>query len=209
MSKPHIVFDLGNVLIGWQPELAFAHHFPDPALARDWMAQIGFPDWNLTQDGGRSLADGLAAARATHGDLAQPLEGYPTRFPATISQPIPGSWEVAEALKADGHRLFSITNWSADNWPAALQIYPRLKTLFEDIVVSGIERMLKPRPEIYLNLTSRNAIEPDNCIFIDDNAANIDGARAVGMDAIHFTDAPALVTALQARGIKAADQVFG
>lgn len=201
MPKPHIVFDLGNVLIGWQPELAFAQHFPDAETARDWLKRIDFHDWNLTQDGGRSLADGVAAAQATHGDLALPLLDYPAGFPDTIRQPIPGSWDLAFALKDSGHRMFAITNWSADNWPAALHVYPRLTTLFEDIVVSGIERLLKPQPEIYLTLTDRNAIQTADCIFIDDNAANIEGARAVGMDAIHFTDAPALAEALRTRGI--------
>lgn len=201
MSKPHIVFDLGQVLIGWIPERAFAAHFNDPAEARDWMRKIGFHDWNYLQDGGRSFADGLAAARAAHGDLAAPLEGYTAGFPVTIRDPVPGSWELAEALKAGGHRLFAITNWSADNWPAAIATYPRLTSLFEDIVVSGHEKLLKPQAEIYLTLTRRNDLSPADCIFIDDSLANIDGARAVGMDAIHFTDATALTCALTERGV--------
>lgn len=202
MRKPHIVFDLGNVLIDWTPELAFADHFDDPAAARDWLARIGFHDWNYLQDGGRPFDEGLAAARAAHGtEAAAPLASYTAGFPDSIRQPVPGSWELADALKADGHRLFAITNWSADNWPAALTVYPQLSTLFEDIVVSGIERLLKPQPEIYLTLTGRNDLRPQDCIFIDDNAANTHGARAIGMDAIHFTDAPTLAAALRERGI--------
>lgn len=204
---PHIVFDLGNVLIGWQPELAFADHFDDLQKARDWLDRIGFHDWNRTQDGGRSMADGLAAARALHGAEAEPLMGYAAGFPITIREPITGSWQIAEALKEAGHRMFAITNWSADNWPAALETYPQLATLFEDIVVSGIEGMLKPEPEIYLTLTNRNGIAPADCLFIDDSRANVDGARAVGMDAIHFTDAPALAEALRDRGIALPGQV--
>lgn len=201
MPLPHIVFDLGWVLIGWQPEVAFKDHFPDPQDARDWLKRIDFHDWNRTQDGGRSLADGLAVARERFGDLAEPLAAYPAGFPATIAEPMPGTWEIAEALKAAGHRLFAITNWSADNWPAAMRLYPRLSGLFEDIVVSGQEKMLKPDAEIYLTLTNRNDIAPADCIFIDDSAANVEGARAVGMDGIHFTDAPALAQALRDRGI--------
>lgn len=202
MGKPHIVFDLGNVLIGWTPELAFADHFDDPSAARDWLERIGFHDWNYHQDGGRPFDEGLAALRAAHGTSdAEIMAGYTAGFPASIRQPIAGSWELAEALKTGGHRLFAITNWSADNWPAALAVYPRLTTLFEDIVVSGIERLLKPQPDIYLTLTGRNRIRPQDCIFIDDNAANIEGARAVGMDAIRFTNAPALASALGERGI--------
>ncbi|SIT17513.1 HAD family hydrolase [Paracoccus saliphilus] len=197
----HIVFDLGQVLIEWSPEPAFSGHFDDQAAIRDWMARVDFNGWNRLQDGGRPLAEGLAAARAAHGDEAAPLENYTANFPLTIAAPVPGSWEIAEALKAAGHRLFAITNWSHDNWPAALTGYPRLQTLFEDIVVSGTERLLKPEPEIYLTLTRRNDIASGDCIFIDDSAANVEGARAVGMDAIRFTDSEALRQALKERGI--------
>lgn len=199
--KKHIIFDLGMVLIQWHPEIAFAKHFPEPQAARDWMARIGFQQWNYLQDGGRSLAEGLAAARAAHGNVAAPLDDYTADFPATIRQPVPGSWEIAETLKSGGHRLFALTNWSADNWPAAIRVYPRLTTLFEDILVSGQEKLLKPDPAIYLALTGRNGIPPEDCIFIDDSPANVQGARKVGMDAIHFTDAPALQAALKERDI--------
>lgn len=198
----HVVFDLGQVLINWHPERAFSDHFDSDEATRDWMNRIGFHDWNRQQDGGRSIEDGLAVIRARHGDLAAPLADYTPRFPATITEPVPGSWEIAEALKSAGHRLFAITNWSADNWPAALAGWPRLATLFEDIVVSGIEGLLKPDAAIYLALTARNGISPQDCVFIDDSPANVDGARAVGMGAIHFTVAEALRAALAGHGIR-------
>lgn len=197
----HVVFDLGQVLISWHPEAAFAGRFADDDAIRDWMAWIGFHDWNRQQDAGRSLAEGLAEIRAAHGAVAGPIDQYADRFGETIRDAVPGSWQIAEALKARGHRLFAITNWSADNWPAARAAYPRLDGLFEDIVVSGIERLLKPDPAIYLTLTSRNGIAAEDCIFIDDSPANVAGAVAVGMDAILFTDAPALAAALRLRGI--------
>lgn len=197
----HIVFDLGAVLIQWDPVHAFSDHFDDHASTRDWLDQIGFHDWNRSQDGGRSIADGLAIAHETHGDLADPLQSYTGRFADTITEPVPGAWEIAEDLKASGHRLFAITNWSADNWPPAIQLYPRLTTIFEDIVISGVEGMLKPDAAIYQRLFDRNGIDPRDCIFIDDSKANVEGARAVGMDAIHFTTAPALRDELKQRGI--------
>lgn len=197
----HVVFDLGQVLISWFPERAFAAHFSDRDAIRDWMARVDFDGWNRAQDGGRPLAEGLAAARAAFGDAAAPLMDYTQAFPATIADPVPGSWEIAAELQAAGHRLFAITNWSADNWPAALARYPGLTRLFEDIVVSGIERLLKPEAEIYLALAARNRIAPEDCLFIDDSPANVAGARAVGMEAIRFTDAPALRRDLAARGL--------
>lgn len=198
----HIVFDLGHVLIDWQPELALRAHFPDPDMARDWMAQIDFHDWNRTQDGGRPLHEGLQAMRDGFGALADPLADYTPNFDRTIARPMPGTWQIAEDLKVAGHRMFAITNWSADNWPAAQRLYPRLNTMFEDIVVSGIERLLKPETAIYHCLLRRNDLKAVDCIFIDDSPANVAGAEAVGMDAILFTDAAALRDALTKRGIR-------
>ncbi|RJE89417.1 HAD family hydrolase [Paracoccus onubensis] len=197
----HIVFDLGRVLIDWLPERAFATHFTDSTAIRDWMARVDFHGWNYLQDGGRPLSDGLAEARRAHGADAAPLENYTANFHLTIQDPVPGSWEIAETLQSAGHRLFAITNWSRDNWPAALAQYPRLETLFEDIVVSGVEGLLKPQPEIYRTLLDRNGIKAGNCVFIDDSPANVEGARAVGMEAIHFTEAEALHLALRESGI--------
>lgn len=197
----HIVFDLGQVLINWAPEQAFAGYFPDPSAMREWMRRVDFHGWNYLQDGGRPLAEGLAAARSAHGEEAAPFEDYTANFPLTIQERVPGSWEIANELKSAGHRLFAITNWSRDNWPAALTCHPQLETLFEDIVVSGIEGLLKPEPEIYHTLLDRNGIEARDCIFIDDSAANVDGAKAVGMEAIHFTTADALRDALRKSGI--------
>ena len=198
----HVVFDLGRVLIDWDPELAFAHRFDSAAEARAWMARVGFDAWNLAQDGGRSFAEGLAQARADLGQAeAAPLEAYLERFPLTIARPVPGSWEIAEALRGRGHRLFAITNWGRETWPAALALYPRLAELFEDIVVSGIEHLLKPGPEIFRLLLSRNGIEAGDCLFVDDNPANVAAAAALGFDALRFTGAEALAADLARRGI--------
>ncbi|MBK4215798.1 HAD family phosphatase [Paracoccus caeni] len=197
----HIVFDLGQVLIHWDPVHAFSDHFDDHDATRQWFDKIGFNDWNRAQDGGRSFADGLAHARKQHGDLADPLTGYLNGFPHTITQPVPGTWELADELKASGHRLFAITNWGAETWDAATRQYPRLLDLFEDIVISGVEGILKPEAAIYLRLCERNGLRAEDCIFIDDSRANADGARQVGMDGIHFSDAAQLREDLRARGI--------
>ncbi|MDO5630861.1 MAG: HAD-IA family hydrolase [Paracoccus sp. (in: a-proteobacteria)] len=198
---PHIIFDLGKVLIDWDPELAFLHHFPDRPAVRDWMARVDFDTWNYAQDAGRSFEAGLAVARAALGEDAVPLQDYLDRFPATIADPVPGTWNIANDLKARGHRMFAITNWAQDTWPAALRLYPRLTTLFEDIIVSGIEGMAKPDPAIWRLLLDRRGLAAPDCLFIDDNAANVAAARALTLDAVQFTSAPALIHALQQRGI--------
>ncbi|AGT07238.1 HAD family hydrolase [Paracoccus aminophilus] len=198
----NIVFDLGFVLIGWRPERAFTAHFDDAAQISDWMARVDFPRWNRLQDGGRSLEAALDQVRADHGEEdAAILASYIRNFDDTITEPVPGAWELLEELSAAGHPLYAITNWGADTWPAALARYPRLASVFRDIVVSGEVKLLKPEPEIYHLLLSRNGLEAGDSLFIDDTLANVEGARAVGMDAIHFTDAPALARELGARGL--------
>lgn len=197
----NIVFDLGAVLIGWEPELAFTGHFPDPAAIAPWLERVDFHGWNRFQDGGRTMEAALAQARADHGADAAPLEDYLANFPRTITQPVAGSWEILDRLDAAGHPLFAITNWSAETFPAALHAYPRLKTAFRDIVVSGAENMLKPEPEIYRLLLARNGLEAGESLFIDDSPANVEGARAVGMDAVLFTDADQLARDLKDRGL--------
>ena len=197
----NVILDLGAVLIEWDPTLAFADIFTTREAAEAWLERIDFDSWNRFQDGGRSFDDGVAVARAAHGDEARHLEGYLDAYSLTIQTPVPGTWEIAEALLARGVPLYAITNWSAETWPHALALYPRLETIFNDIVVSGQVKQLKPAAAIYRLLMDRNGLEAGDCIFIDDSMANVEGARAVGMDAIHFTGAEALGRELAARGL--------
>lgn len=201
--RRHVIFDLGQVLIAWDPVLAFIDRLGSREAALGWMARIAFDDWNRLQDGGRSFAEGLAAARAEHGALADPLEGYADRFARTIEQRVPGSWEIAEALLARDVGLYAITNWAAETWPAALALHPRLGQVFRDILVSGHVGMLKPDPAIYRLLMDRNLLHPAECLFIDDNPDNVAAARALGIDAIAFEGAGPLWDALAARGLLA------
>jgi len=197
----NIVFDIGNVLIAWHPERALSRHFPDPAEARAYLDSIDFHNWNYTFDGGRSFLEGLAAAEAAYPGRTGPLATYLAGFPDTIRTPIAGTWDLLERLQARGRPLFAITNFAAETWPLALQVHPRLGTVFRDVVVSGRERMLKPRPEIYELLLARNALVAEECLFIDDNPGNVEGARAVGMAAHHFTSPAALEADLARRGL--------
>lgn len=195
----HIVFDLGMVLIGWQPHLAFRHHFASDADTLAWMDRVDFHGWNYANDAGRSMADAMVQARADHGAEAAPLAEYPGRFADTIAHPVPGSWAIAEDL-ATRHRMFAITNFGRETWPAAVRLYPRL-SLFEDIVISGVERLAKPDPAIYRLLCDRNGIAARDCLFIDDSPANVAAARDLGMDAVHFTGAADLAADLRRRGL--------
>lgn len=197
----NIVFDVGNVLIRWQPERAVAPEFPDPGAGLAYLNSVGFFDWNMVQDGGRPFAEGWEALNRVHPGQVTPLAQYLTRFADTIREPIQGTWDLLDRLAARGHRVFAITNFARETWPAALRLHPRLGQVFEDVVVSGHERLLKPQPEIYHLLMTRNQLRAAECLFIDDSVPNVEGARAVGMDAHHFSDPLTLSGALSARGM--------
>ncbi|WP_372611775.1 HAD family hydrolase [Aquicoccus sp.] len=195
----HIVFDIGNVLLRWDPYAAFAH-LPRAEVEAMFDA-VDFPAWNLANDGGRSRAEAIAAINETHPGHAARMEEYFDRFHHTIREPIHGTWQIADRLKRDGRRLFGLTNFSADTWPVALDLHGGLAHLFEDVVVSGMEKTVKPEPHIYTILCDRNGLEPADCLFIDDRAENVAGARAVGWDGVQFTTPEALELALAERGL--------
>lgn len=197
----NIVFDIGNVLVRWNLHAAFEGHFASPAETDAYLAEVGFSDWNRQQDGGRTWADAITDLRSRHGERAHPASLYPERHRLTIAEPIEGTWDLAQRLADKGHALYAITNWSAESWNDALAIHPRLADRFRDIVVSGREKMLKPDAAIYRLLIERNGLNAADCLFIDDSAANVEGAKAVGMDAVRFTDPATLERDLTERGL--------
>lgn len=197
----NVVFDIGNVLVRWDLHRAFKDHFESPGLIDAYLDEVGFHDWNRLQDGGRSWAEAGAELRARHGERARPATDYPSRHADAIAEPIEGTWALAERLAARGHGLYAITNWSAETWPDALRLHPRLARVFRDVVVSGQERMLKPDAVIFRLLCERNGLDPASCLFIDDSAANVAGAQDFGMDAVRFTTPEALEADLTQRGL--------
>ncbi|MBU2980771.1 HAD family phosphatase [Lentibacter algarum] len=190
----NIVFDIGNVLVAWDAHAAFRHAFDDATAIEQFFTESDFFAWNLEQDRGRSIAEAIQAAHPDHAPL---LAGFFERFPDTIQHKIEGTWSILHELKHSGHRIFGLTNWGAETWPLGLAAHPELAEVFEDTVVSGVEKMIKPQPEIYRLLTQRNGLTPQDCLFIDDSLANVEGARAVGWQAVHFTSPDTLRTELQ------------
>lgn len=194
-----VVFDIGNVLIRWHAHRAIARHIPDRDAALAWLDRVGFYDWNLEQDRGRTLAEALPILAARHPEAGAYLADYAQTFADTIREPITGTWDLAETLAARSTPLHAITNWSAELFPTARALYPRLDTLFGVTVVSGEERVIKPDPAIYRLLLDRTGLSAAQCLFIDDSAKNVVGAQAVGMAAHHFTDPATLAADLTAR----------
>lgn len=202
MTRPAaVIFDIGNVLIRWQPERAVARHFSDPEAALAWLDRVGFHAWNLEQDRGRSLAEALPVIAARHPEAGAILADYADTFVETIREPIAGTWALAERLAARGVALHAITNWSAELFPVARALYPRLDTLFGVTVVSGVEGLVKPDPAIYRRLLDRTGLAAADCLFVDDSAKNVAGAQAVGMAAHHFDGPEGLEAALRHAGL--------
>lgn len=196
----NIIFDLGNVLIAWDLWAAFRDDFGSVAEMDAHLARVGFHDWNYRADQGTPWADLIADLKARHGEDAYPAIAYPQRHALTIAQPVPGTWQLAQRLQDRGHALYALTNWSAETFPQAERLHPRL-TMFRDILVSGREHLAKPDPAIFRLALDRWQLAADQTVFIDDNAANVAAAAGLGIDALHFSDAGRLEADLAARGL--------
>ncbi|MEO1138033.1 MAG: HAD family phosphatase [Pseudomonadota bacterium] len=196
----NIVFDIGNVLVAWDPRAAFRDAFDNDTEIDCFLADVGFFEWNLEQDRGRRRAEAVAAIAGDWPAQAALLDGFFDRFHLTIQHKIAGTWAIMERLRARGFRIFGLTNWGPDTWPVALEMHPQLGEAFEDVVVSGHEGLI-PQREIFELLCRRNLLSPSDCFFVDDSKKNADGARAAGWQAHHFVGPGGLRQDLTERGL--------
>lgn len=199
MTPSIVVFDIGNVLVDWQPHKAWLKELGTPEACQAFMDRIDFSAFNLRGDGGETFAD--MARELSDPDDARRLMEYVDHYPLTMTGVVPGSWEILDRLQARGVPTHAITNWSAETWPLGLSVHPRLGEVFGTTIVSGQEHMIKPDARIFDLLCARAGVAASDCVFIDDSPRNVDGAKAAGMDAIHFVGAQDLETQLQTRGL--------
>jgi 2-haloacid dehalogenase len=198
-----VVFDLGGVLIRWDPVQAVSVAVgPERAAAFVADPAFDFGAWNRLNDAGRGLDEAEQVALAAHPHFAEEIVAYRAHFGASLLGEIAGSVEILRELAAADVPLFALTNWSADLFPVALERFDFLD-LFEDIIVSGEEGVAKPDPEIFEVLEERVSHRAglDDCIFIDDSAVNVQAASETGLDAVHFTGPEHLREDLIARGL--------
>ena len=194
------IFDLGGVLIDWNPRHLYRKLIPDETERERFLAEICSPQWNLEQDRGRSWAEACSVLRAQHPEHGELIDAFHLRWREMLGGPIEQSVQILHELKVDGVRLFGLTNWSRETFPIALELYDFLGW-FEAIVVSGQERLVKPDPQLYRLLLERHALEPATLVYIDDNARNAAAAGELGMHGIHFTNPAALRNKLTALGL--------
>ena len=196
-----VIFDVGNVLIRWDARLLYRSLLPDEAAIDAFFDEVGFHDWNVAFDRGTPWDEGVAERSARHPHRADLLAAFHHRWHDTVPGPVEGMPELLADLDAAGVPLYAITNFSGEKWAETQARFPFLTNTFRDVVVSGHEGMLKPEPGIYRRCLDRNGLEAGRSVFIDDSAANVAGAAALGIDALHFTSASALAAALAARGL--------
>jgi len=184
-----IIFDLGGVLIDWNPRYVFRQLFKTEQEVEDFLANICTLEWNGEQDRGRSLQEATDILVAKHPEWEDHIRAYYGRWEEMLGGPIQETVELLEYIKAGGqYRLLALTNWSAETFPVALERYAFLQH-FEGILVSGAEKLIKPDPAIYKLLIERYKVNPAEAVFIDDSLKNVAGAEAVGLKAIHFKSA--------------------
>jgi 2-haloacid dehalogenase len=193
-----VVFDLGNVLIGWDPMRAF------PGVAKEevdeFFAETNFLAENHTQDAGRPWSELRVIIDGSHPEHTHLLDMYVANFAKTLVGPISGSLELVRDLAETGIKLFGLTNWSAELFHHAEPAAPALG-LLGGIVVSGAEGLAKPDPAIFHLTAERFGLEPQRTVFVDDSLANVAAASACGYQAIHFTSTPQLRRDLVALGV--------
>jgi 2-haloacid dehalogenase len=199
---PVIVFDLGGVLIDWNPRHLYRKLFDDEAKMEWFLAEVCHAAWNEEQDRGRAFAAAIEEAAARHPDHRLLIAAYFERWDEMLAGPIEGSVRVLEELKDAGCELHALTNWSAETFPFARDRFAFLEW-FEGILVSADVGLIKPDPAIFRLLLERIGREPAECVYIDDNARNVAAAAALGLDAIAFQGADQLHDDLTRRGLLA------
>ena len=186
MAINTIIFDLGNVLIDWNPKYVFDKMFEDEEKKKYFFENICTMEWNETQDAGRSIKEATQELVALHPDWKEYIEAYYDQWTDMLGGPIHDTVEIFRQLKETGKfKLYALTNWSAELFPYALELYEFLHW-FDGRVVSGEEKMRKPSPEFYQLLLDRFHVLPEEALFIDDNFRNIQAAEKIGIKSIHF-----------------------
>jgi 2-haloacid dehalogenase len=192
-----VVFDVGRVLFQWQLRALFEKLIDDRDELDWFLANVVTEEWHFDHDRGRALADMVPERIALFPAYEAHINAYATRFNETVPGPVAGAHAIVERLAAAGVPLFCLTNFGDEFWEVFRPTQP-IFDHFEDIIVSGKEKVAKPDPRIYAIVEARSGRSGDALFFTDDNPANIATARARGWDAHLFTDAAGLEAALKA-----------
>jgi 2-haloacid dehalogenase len=197
-----VVFDLGGVLIDWDPRYLYRKLLADEEAVEEFLATVCTPEWNAELDRGRPFAEGVAELVERHPAQAAAITAYHERWPEMLGGEVPGAVAVLADLRAAGVPLYALTNWSAETFAITRGRFAFLEW-FDGVVVSGQERVIKPDPRIFRLLADRFGLDPETTFYVDDSEANVAAARALGFDAVRFTGPERLRRDLEARRLLA------
>jgi 2-haloacid dehalogenase len=199
---PAIVFDLGGVLIDWNPRHLYRKLIDDAARMEWFLAEVCHSAWNEEQDRGRAFGAAIEEAADRHPEYRPLIAAYFERWDEMMAGPIEGSVTILGELKDAGHELHALTNWSAETFPFARERFAFLDW-FGSILVSADVGLIKPDPRIFELLLARIGRPPAECVYIDDNPKNAAAAAALGFDAIAFQSPDQLRAELMRRDLLA------
>ncbi|MGO4440218.1 HAD family hydrolase [Rhizobium sp. RAF56] len=197
----HIVFDIGKVLIHYDPNIPFSHVIPDEEKRAWFFANVCTQDWNIEQDRGRGWDEAEALLIADHPDHAEEIRAFRKYWREMVPHAYEDTVAIMEGLMTDGHDVTMLTNFASDTFREAQAIFPFL-TKPRGVTVSGDVKLIKPDVAIYETHARSFDLDPAATIFIDDSVPNVEGAKAAGWQAVHFTGAGKLREDLVARGVR-------
>ena len=196
-----IIFDLGAVLIDWNPTYLYKKIFEQEEEMHHFLKTICTPDWNEEQDAGRSLQEATDLLVKEFPDHEENINAFYGRWTEMLGDAIQDSVDIFKELKeSNKYKIYALTNWSAETFPVAVERFEFLNW-FDGVVVSGTEMMRKPHPDFYKILLNRYQVNTENALFIDDNLRNVLAARELGIDSIHFQSPEQLKQELLSREI--------
>jgi 2-haloacid dehalogenase len=196
----NVVFDLGNVLIGWDPTALYRSHFNTQEEMKWFFDHVCTDAWNVALDRGGSFDDAIAKKQAEFPQFAEKIGWWKSRWHEMILGEMPATVALLNRLHAKNTPLYALTNWSAETFPYARKHFSSLQK-FRHIIVSGEVKLCKPEPEMYALAVKTWNIAPESILFIDDSAKNVAGAQAAGWNAVRFTSAAALEQDLTAHAL--------
>lgn len=194
------VFDLGGVLIDWDPRYLYRKIFHSEAEMEHFLTCVCTKEWNAELDRGRSFEEMVSLLSLEHPEYTSEIEAYHRRWGEMLGGSFECPVEILEGLHAAGHPLYALTNWSAETFHLARALYGFL-SLFEDILVSGEAGLIKPDPRIYELLVERTGIDPYRTVFVDDREENVRAAKRLGFKGITYSDDAELHSGLTSLGV--------
>jgi 2-haloacid dehalogenase len=198
-----VVFDIGGVLLDWNPRYLYRKLFDDEQEMERFLGEVCTLEWHDAHDRGMPFEPSCAELAAIHPVYAEQIHAWGTRSEEMIGGVIGDSVELLAELKEAGVPCYALTNMEVETYPKRAERFPFLRS-FDGAVVSGFEGIAKPDPEIFNLLLERFSLKPETTLLIDDSARNVSAARRVGMQAVEFHSVSELRTLFESAGVLAA-----